>query len=204
MKYIALDLVLLPSLKVQKEIVNLNQTLVDSTLKLNETTTVPHLSIAMCRVAVDDYPFVLSRIKDYLEAMSLFELELLKIESVYQHNKSTIGWSFELTNPLKGLHYSLIKLIEKYHFDGASEKDNSDFYFVNDAMPYSGITYLNSFFSTYAKNNFNPHITIGQGDAKVCAKQLGEKIEFTDIALYHMGTGCTCEKLLWKKSLTEI
>ncbi|AZQ64285.1 hypothetical protein EI427_19330 [Flammeovirga pectinis] len=204
MKYKALDIVLLPSIKEQKKIVDINQTLVGSTLQLNETTTIPHLSIAMCRVSEDDYPFVLSRIKDYLEAMSLFELESLKIESVYQHNKNTIGWNFELTNPLNGLHYSLVKLIEKYHFDEASEKDNSDFYLINEAMPYSGIAYLNVFFSTYAKNNFNPHIIIGQGDVKTCVAEVGKKIEFTDIALYHMGTGCTCEKLLWKKSLAEI
>lgn len=203
-KYLALDLVLLPQESDNYKIIKINKALESSNIFLSKETTVPHLSLSMVRVEEEQFTSLLSRIKDYLEVIDLKELSLLRIDSLYQHNQNTVGWNFFLSPPLKGLHYSLCKLIQNYHFDKMSSKYNDDFTFINPKIPYSGIDYLNDFYKQYAFENYQPHITIGQGEKENCESYIGENIKFDSIALFHMGTGCTCEKKLWEMKISNI
>ncbi|NME67283.1 hypothetical protein [Flammeovirga aprica] len=203
MKYTALDLVLIPSDAFLKEIVEYNKKLPETILKLGEKQTVPHLSIAMCRVVTTRYDELLGKLQDYLEVLDLSELLSLNVPSIYQHSIKTVGWNVKLTTPLKNLHYSLSTLMKPYHYDKMAREENNDFAVIHPQMPFSGVDYLNSFFEKYAFENFNPHITLGQGNAQVCEEWLMKNIEFDRIALFQMGTGCTCEKLLWEIKLNN-
>ncbi|WP_281616263.1 hypothetical protein [Flammeovirga sp. SubArs3] len=200
-KYIALDLVLIPSKKHIEELVSINQQLLDTTLKLERTHTVPHISISMCRVEANRIDQLISKLEDYLGILDLSELSSLRIESLYQHNKNTVGWNLELNKSLTGLHYSVCALMKNYHFSEREEHQNDDFCVIHKDMPFSGVSYLNQFFVDYAYENYQPHITIGQGKLEKKHQKIGEKIIFDRVSLYHMGTGCTCEKELWSMDI---
>ncbi|MBD0399763.1 hypothetical protein [Flammeovirga sp. EKP202] len=201
MKYTALDLVLLPNQSFTKTMVEYNKKLPDTVLQLSDEHTIPHLSISMCRVASDRIDELLGKLQDFLEVIDLSELLSLNVPSIYQHNIKTVGWNLDLISPLKHLHYSMASLMKSYHFDQA--KENNDFTVIHPQMPSSGIDYLNLFFTKYAFDNYQPHITLGQGSTQVCEEWLNKNIEFDRIALFHMGTGCTCEKLLWETKISN-
>ncbi|KXX68655.1 2'-5' RNA ligase family protein [Flammeovirga sp. SJP92] len=203
MKHIALDLVLLPKASCIESIVAYNSKLPDTVLKLGKNKTVPHLSLTMCRVEANRYDDLVGKLQDYLEVLDLSELLSLNVTSIYQHNINTIGWNLALSTPLKHLHYSLSTLMKSYHNDNSAKEENKDFTVIHPHMPFSGVDYLNVFFEEYAFDNYQPHITLGQGDAQVCEEWLMKNIEFDRIALFHMGTGCTCEKLLWETKISN-
>ncbi|ANQ50651.1 hypothetical protein MY04_3289 [Flammeovirga sp. MY04] len=195
-KYTALDLVLIPSEQYIDSIIDYNRRLPDTELKLGKKETIPHVSISMCRVEDSRIDQLFSKLRDYLEILDLSELSSLNISSVYKHNINTVGWNVELNNSLTGLHQSVCALMKNYHFDQMEEENNEDFYVIHENMPFSGIAYLNQFFDENAYHNYQPHITLGQGEATICEEWVGKTMKFDRLSLYHMGTGCTCEKEL--------
>lgn len=201
--YTALDLVLIPEKRFITSIVNLNKQLPSSLLKLHNTHTLPHLSICMCRVNTNHLHQLILKLTDYLEILDLSELIDFEVSSIYRHNKNTIGWNLEKKEGLLGLHKSICALFKNYHFDQMDENRNDDFCIVQDHMPLSGVQYLNDFFDKNIIENYQPHITLGQGDHQLCEEWISKTIRFESIALFHMGTGCTCEKLLWETKISN-
>ncbi|OHX67427.1 hypothetical protein [Flammeovirga pacifica] len=202
-QYIALDLVLIPSKEWIDILVDSNQSLPNTVLKLGKQHSIPHLSIGMCRVEENAIDQLISKLKVYLEILDLSELSSLKITSLYQHNINTIGWNLELNNSLIGLHHSICALMKRYHFNQMEKENNTDFCVINKNMPFSGVEYLNTFFDENSGKNYQPHITLGQGNNKMENNLEGKTIDFDRLALYHMGTGCTCEKELMSLPLNN-
>lgn len=191
---VALDFVIIPPMQIVEEAISINRALDDQRLILGTSHTIPHVSLCMVLARKEDVDEITAKLQDLTAKV---DMPHFTIDSIYQYGSQTVGWNIEKTSWLDKLHYKAMDVLREYHHRVPSS-DTSCFSWVNPLNPYSGIEYLNHYFEDFGGNKFLPHITLGKGDPNLVAGKEGYKFSGGHLALYHLGSGCTCQKLLKK------
>ncbi|MEH0158167.1 2'-5' RNA ligase family protein [Limibacter armeniacum] len=189
---IALDFAVIPPDNLLEESIAVNRQLGDTQLLLEKEHTVPHISVCMCLAREEDLPQITHELS---EVAKQFQVKALHVESIYRHGEETIGWNVKKEAWLEHLHDVSVAIMSKYHHTIALD-DTSCFAWVSEQNPTSGLRYLNHYFTQYAYEHFYPHITIGKGYTDMLESKIGKSYDGGHLALYHLGSGCTCQKLI--------
>ena len=69
-----------------------------------------------------------------------------------------------------------------------------------DNPPATTCDWVTSYDARSAEEHFDPHVTIGYGDARLLRDTTAppESIELPVLGLFHLGASCTCRRVLWR------
>ncbi|MDN5200136.1 2'-5' RNA ligase family protein [Fulvivirgaceae bacterium BMA10] len=193
-EHIAIDIVLLPSNEVSNTAIMLNKKLVEqhgSTIVLGREMTVPHVSMLMGGLTIGQIPAMEREIRHILSNFTAFEIQIRSL--VYKNGIS----SFEIdqTETLLSLHTELATHLENHLSFNLTESS----LYGNPKESSSAINWINSFITKNSFSNFWPHITLGHGQVQF--EDLPLCFEANTVAVYHLGTHCTCQKKLFSIKL---
>lgn len=185
----AIDIVLLPPLKVMRRIINLTERLPDAPTQLNMQNCLPHISLSM---GLADEQSILAISKVLTELADRKPLQLSAARTRYYHTPDGKAFSelvVECTDQLIELHSALEQNIRPLFTSGKAEPAM----FVSPpAVAPISTHWVEHYYDAPA--TFSPHITLGEGRAR----ELIEPLQFTAgrLALCKLGTYCTCREIL--------
>jgi 2'-5' RNA ligase len=192
MKKYAVDVVLLPPENIMTRAIELNRQLTRNNppkIVLDSDTCVPHISLSMG--VLDD-----SRREAFQSELEKIASEYtplqLRCEGIYSEDihagEKISGIAIEDAKELYELHTDVMKLSNEYlTFDAVAETVYSP-----PSIEEITLQFINSYREKSAYKNFRPHITLGVGEMD----DNNFSLHFTasKLALFHLGTYCTCRK----------
>ncbi len=187
--YKAIDIVLLPPDDVMEQIIQINQKL-SNKLRLNHIDCLPHISLAMGSIEVNDlgkFQMDLYRI-----ACAHKQIRVKLNEFYYTGNSDTASLCLRVgvQDDLSILHESLIKLLGSY----SDRFISKDMFFGDDQIDDSSLQWVQNYKIYSSFQNFDPHITIGYG--QIALKECPLEFEVSKLAVCHLGNRCTCRQIL--------
>ncbi|MFH0713324.1 MAG: hypothetical protein V1722_02200 [Candidatus Micrarchaeota archaeon] len=187
MAKLAVDIVLLPPEWVMDKAIEINKRLVKvgSKLVLDKQKVIPHMSLAM-GVLEEAYLLEVSEILSSKIAPKFMPIELHVTGGDKEEGN---GFSIERTPKLQALHEEVMQSFLPFFTYEAPQET----YFC-EINPQS-FKFLPSFKKEHAFENFNPHITLGKGNA---GELESFKFTATRIAICHLGDYNTCRKILFE------
>ncbi|GAA4830856.1 hypothetical protein [Algivirga pacifica] len=188
----AVDLVIVPDEILFQRSLEANRSLVSPGIELGKRHTIPHISLCMAMIEESNIPVACEEIKG---ALSGIKIDTLTIEKIYQHGINTVGWTFKKDSWLIHLQQTVETILKKYHVPVAPQAFDC-FANLKYGDPAGALLYVNQFFEQYGGSQYEPHITLGRGELSPVHHHIGDTFEGGKIALYHLGSSCTCEKLL--------
>lgn len=191
-KKLAVDIVLLPSLSVMKEIISFIEYLPASPIKLNTKDCLPHISLAMGVLKSSDLEKA-SRLLAGLAASRLpVDLTITEINDFTTGDNHLFSYGIVKTpDTFVKLHLDVMKT-----FKGLLTQDSVDtsMFFSPPEVAQRSTYWVEHYYDKKGPEDFHPHITLGQGKVKKLSKPL--TFSANRIALAHLGTYCSCRKIL--------
>jgi hypothetical protein len=195
MSRIAVDVVLLPEARITRLAVEANRVLAgtgSSEIVLDETTCLPHISLAMGVIEagqVDPLAGMLGAVaKDYPTG----ELVITGVVTVLNaRSEPNSLFAVAKTPALQRLHERIMTTVEPY----TGPDVTAEMIYGNEEVAPSTLAWIRDFRQKAAFGAFFPHITIGYG---VVEEPMTFPVPFVaaKLALCHLGNHCTCRKVL--------
>lgn len=187
---LAVDIVLLPPTEIMEHAIEINKTFVDDPIQLHFKNCLPHISLCMGVMDEVDLLKVSKELEKIGEEFVALPLRITGINS--QHT----AFDIERTNELQKLHEMIVeRLANILTTDGTTEMCHSP-----PEVAEQSLLWINNYKEKFSFENFYPHITLGR--SKIEAKELNIPFTASRFALCHLGTFCTCRKVLWETKLT--
>ncbi|MBS3158511.1 hypothetical protein J4206_04455 [Candidatus Woesearchaeota archaeon] len=216
--YIAIDVVLLLPKDVMNKAIKINGSILKHNGKnkrkimLNRRNCLPHISLAMGRIKVNDIPAVIGTLKDIIRHFRKIELEITNIDRwVIPDGNSVSGFKIGKNNNLQKLHETIMKRLLPY----LSYNIKLDMLYQKPLPERITLHWIKNYLKRSSFGNFSPHITLGIGrddrlesynikDSQI-QDNLKLPIKFTPakIAVCHLGNYCTCRKVLGMVKLSK-
>lgn len=190
----AIDIAILPPKEISELCINLNQRLIGPrNIKLNQTNQLPHITLLFGGVEDDKLHKIWNKVEQITRDFKPIKLEIAKV----RYGGST-GLHLAKSESLVNLHTQLVNKISPLLSYNVTTKD-----FANpDTVFERSTTWVNNFLVNSARENYDPHITIGDGKLKEDdLSQLPIKFTADKITLCHLGNLCTCTETLFKTNL---
>ena len=195
MSRIAIDVVLLPETGVAGLAVEINRKLIGSDrneIVLDETTCLPHLSLAMGVIESEQVDVIMETLAKATGDGPTGDLVLTGVVTVLNaKNEPNSMFAVAKTIALQKLHERVMEAVEPYI---SSDVTARMIYGDEDVAP-STLTWIRDYRQKAAFGAFFPHITIGYG---VVQEAITFPIRFVAprLALCHLGNHCTCRRVL--------
>lgn len=194
MAKIAVDIALLPPEEVMDRAIAVNKTLIaeKQSIFLNKSDCLPHVTLAMGVMESGKIPALAVQIVALAD--QFYPIELLQKE--VRGSEIASGINFQRTPDVQGLHQAIMHIIEPYFtYEATLEM------FISpppiDRFP---PTFVRGFLGKHSHANYNPHLTLGLGKPVAPPPQFN--FTANRLALCHLGTYCTCRKILFEAKLT--
>ncbi|WP_241481249.1 2'-5' RNA ligase family protein [Methanoculleus sediminis] len=194
---IAVDVVLLPPGPIMDMAIGANRTLLagypDGGIRLDRENCLPHISVAMFPARSGDIPEIVAKVERITRQCSPMALA---IDAVAKHRSSTRGtisvFHILRTEILQLFHKSVMNSLKPYPAPATGPE-----MFAGEASAPS-VDCLLRFPKTSVYERYSPHITIGFGDLPEIIPGIDFPIRFevTKAALCHLGSHCTCRRIL--------
>jgi hypothetical protein len=197
MNKIAVDIVLLPPDKVMKDVISLINYTADSVIKLNTINCLPHISLAMAAIDRSDLADITKAVDALATNYSSVLIEMEETKSnIIDNGRSICDISVKISNELKKLHIDSMELLRPFLIN---TKVRTAMFFSPPEVAAISANWVQHYFDN--PNNFNPHITLGEG----VVSQIKAPIKFMAerFALCHLGSYCTCCKVLSEAKLAS-
>lgn len=171
-------------------VIEVNKKLIEnsgSKIVLNKKDRLPHISLAMGVINKEDMLFIKNDLQELTGEFSIMNLEAV---SIYVSVSNVSSFKVKNTKELQMLHEKVMQKLSRYFtYDAAAETLYSP-----SGTEESTLNWINSYPQNSAFENFLPHITIGFGKAD----NIDEPVKFTasKLAVCHLGSHCTCRKIL--------
>lgn len=201
---LAIDFVLLPQKEVVQELVRLNNSLrrdyLNKRIVLNEKSCLPHLSLLMGVIYRDSIGEIKKKLNYLRREFMPIELEAidLTLEDLPAEEKilKIIGLKIRETRKLRELHRKTVKDMSPHLID--SEISREMMYNpkeINSENTPWMFPYIRNFIKNSSYENFNPHLTIGDG---ILEQKVNSPMKFTatELSVAHIGNYCTCREIL--------
>lgn len=213
MSHTAIDIVLLPPPALQKAVMAFNQSLVPTQGPIRfkspdapsgDGLGVVHLSLAMG--VVPDTP-LLNLIGEIISTAAAFPPMDLAVKGhriFSEHEPWPLHWlEIEKTHLLDRLHRKMLDTIEGSLDTRFSA--NAFYCEAEEELPVRTIEYVRDYAATHSGAAFEPHFTMGIGDADgQLLPAAGSTFRFDTIAIYQMGPWCTCREEIARVTLEGI
>jgi len=194
---IAVDIALLPPTEITSQIIDLTSQLPSASTRLNAKDCLPHITLAMGLLDPNSLNLAANILKSYVDIASELDIKLSDIQS-YKLQDSSLDSFSELVvgqNPkLTTLHLEIMNAFEPMlTFDDVG----SDNFISPPLIAEQSIYWVENYLDHHkAASNFRPHITLGEGVIQKHARPI--YYSGSRLALCHLGTYCTCRKILFK------
>jgi hypothetical protein len=191
---LAIDIVLVPPVEIIAEAVRINQMLGGEVNKiaLNESACVPHITLSMGVVDRMHIPEIMKGLQNM--AADHYNLNL-EFSNAYRAPLETgeviSGVNIVKTDALNQLHLDAMELLKPYQLN---EYDNNVLVEGENADPIT-LDFIRLFPVKASYNNFNPHMTLIFGELFETGLH-GTRFSCDTLALYHLGSYCTCKDLI--------
>jgi hypothetical protein len=195
---IAIDVVLFPPEPVADETINANRTLLAGNpgggIRLDHRDCLPHISVAMIPVRLDEFPAIVADVERIVRKCSPMTLT---IDAIAKRRASAgeIVSAFHIlrTEILQLFHKSVMKALEPYSAPSSGTR-----MFADEEVAASTVDCFLRFPAASAYRNYSPHITIGFGETPriLPGLELPMRFEVQKAAICHLGSHCTCRKVL--------
>ncbi|KAF5087106.1 hypothetical protein DSECCO2_50290 [anaerobic digester metagenome] len=194
---IAVDVVLLPPGPIMDMAISANRTLLagnpDGGIRLDREGCLPHISAAMFPARREDLPEIAAKVERITQHCSPMALT---IDAVAKHRKNA-GKTVSTFHILRGeilqlFHKTVMNKMTPYQAPSTGPS-----LFSGEASAPS-VECLMRFPKTSAYERYSPHITLGFGDLPEIIPGIDFPIRFevTKAALCHLGSHCTCRRVL--------
>jgi 2'-5' RNA ligase len=195
----AVDIVLVPPDEMGDRAIALNRRLSGPTeqkIILDRIQCVPHISLAMGVMDDDQLTEVCEELAKIASKREALRLRATTITEVHIPTGEVIS-SIQIANSpeLYALHYDAMTLSE-YFF---SHHATIDHFFSTPPVEAVSVQFVDRYPIESAYANFRPHITLGVGT--VPEKDIQATFVSDTLALYHLGSYCTCRDLLYSTQL---
>ena len=187
---IAIDAVLLPPGEIWDWTIQLSRKSNDGQQPdiLLDDTHLPHISLLQMYVYRSDYELlrdVVARVAESFRPLTLTAKEL-------QTDKNgALVVAIKRTKELTSLHEAIADKTRKFE----QNVDPSAFYLSKEeAARRLTVSWVSNYIKKASYSNYDPHITIGLG---VIGEQISARnFTISRLAICHLGTRCTCRKIL--------
>jgi len=187
---IACDVVLLPPQEVTGKAVGINQKIIESgnsDIVLDKEKCLPHITLAMGCLKEDNLQEADNVLKDIAGSFSPLKLKIIP-------SKGGMAWfRIEKNEDISALHESVMKnMAPFFSYDVTKDmlyQENGEE--IHDTT----IHYIKNFSSEHSHERYEPHITVGSGDMEIEISSF--EFEAGELALCHLGSFCTCRKVLF-------
>lgn len=189
---LAIDIVLLPSPQIMDQIISLTSHLAAADTRLNKTDCLPHLTLAMGALEQSSIPEVSEVLQELAENSRKLEIKLLKTKYYDTPDKKHFSELVVEPSPeLMRLHSDVMEEFRPFVSDVNVE---TNMFFNPPEVAEISTYWVEHYFDKKSPRDFRPHFTLGEGNA-IYIKTLKEFM-VDRIALCHLGTYCTCRKIL--------
>lgn len=197
MSLIAVDIALLPSNQIMRNLMGLIEYDASSPIRLNTEDCLPHISLAMGVLDESNLKKVEAVLSSLASGDRLFELTVETTRTDKIANGVNISSAVvEYDSRLTSFHVEVMKQLRPLliHNDVQPEM-----FFSPPRVAEISTTWVKHYFEKQKPEDFHPHITLGEGSVR----QTEETISFIPerLALCHLGTYCTCRKILTEINL---
>jgi 2'-5' RNA ligase len=194
---LAVGVVLLPPGPIMDLAIGANRTLLagnpDGGIRLDREDCLPHITVAMLPARREDIPAITARVERIVQRCSPMALT---IDAVAKHRRN-IGLTvstlhIQRTEILQLLHKTVMNRVTPYQAPSAGPSS----FFGEASAPSTDC--LLRFPKTSAYERYSPHITLGFGDLPEIIPGIDFPVRFevTKAALCHLGSHCTCRRVL--------
>ena len=195
MPAIAIDITLLPSQEIMNQARVMNKTLLstnkDRRIVLDKNQCLPHVSLAMGFIEDKNIPAIQQIIKEVAQKFSALDLKIARISATPTPEGEPVSqFDIENNKELQKLHKTIMLKVIPFF----TEKGDLGSFLSPPPVAETTMHWVGRFKDCSSFENYKPHITIGVGKAR----KLKEPVCFTatTLALCHLGTYCTCRKVL--------
>lgn len=202
MSQIAIDVVLLPEMKISRLAIEINRKLIGespSEIVLDEVTCLPHVSLAMGCIETEQVDAVRETLAATVSENPVGRLTVTGVVTVLNaRGEPNSMFAVAKTPALQTLHEQVMEAIEPY----VTHDVNAEMIHEDQEVAPSTLAWIRDYREKAAFAAFFPHITIGYG-------RLQEPMTFPmpflapELALCHLGNHCTCRKVLAVVKLSE-
>ena len=145
----------------------------------------PHITLTQQFVRAGDLDSVLERVGSILAGMEPMRLTV----TGGGRGQSAVWMAIELTPPLSELHRKLMNVLSPFE-----RTDGTAAAFFNGGGRSTDVEWVARFRQTSSHTDFLPHITLGHSVTPPPVEPL--RFTATTIAACHLGTFCTCRRVL--------
>lgn len=194
-KFMAIDVVLLPSKEVSVGSIKLSESITDSQNKilLDPQNCVPHISLVMGCIDVEK----LDKIKKIVQEI-IKKYEPLKFKIIGVRKRKTFATlEIEKTEEIQALHEEIFNKLKKF----MNEKSTKDAFVEPTNINNLTLDLVDNFKKTSSLDKFWPHITLGYGEIKENLN-IPKKFVSSTMGIYQLGVFCTCKKNLFFGEIT--
>ena len=193
MPKIAVDIALIPPDAALDQAITVNQSLkcANQAIFLNKETCLPHITLAMGVMDSEKITELAIRLVGLADQFPPVEI----IQNGVKTNEVAAGVHFQKTPNLQGLHEAVMNIVEQYfEYEAAA-----DMFLTPPPVDLFPVTFIKEFGLTKAHEGYDSHLTFGLGTFT----QTPPDFNFTAarLAVCHLGTYCTCRKILFETTL---
>jgi len=198
-----MDIVLIPSGKIMDWCLEINKRSFlreKGRFHMSTEDFVPHISLLLGCVSSDSIPTITNGLKRILQGIHPINITSEGVMLVKKNDGNRGMFSVEASDELRNLHE---KVIEKFKQDVVKCNSTEVFYDGKKGISDISKSNINTFIELCAYENFHPHINLGSFDSDKYCKDIRFPISSLadEVALFHVGDGCTCREKLFSFKL---
>jgi len=206
MRKIAIDIVLLLSEEITDLCIAINKESFKhgkGRFLMSKEDFVPHISLTLGCIDEEKLPEIIKAIKSISQNQEPLVLNLEGIR-LYQRDDGKRGTiKINISKELRFLHKKMLDAVS----DKLVKCDSADVLIEGNITGISATSknILNNYKESHAYDKYNPHITLCSYDSDQFSKDIDFPIQFTasKIALFQVGDGCTCRKLIYSSNMAS-
>ncbi len=189
---IAIDIVLLLPEEIIDLCIEINRKF-KRNIDLGKKDFIPHISLGMACVDEKD----LEKIKKALPKIKRLYLEIEKIKYYETDEGKKSSFSIKKNEKLQKLHEQVMDILSPLIKCKVSEE-----MIVGDELSERSRQIINNYEKEFAYEHYWPHITLSCFDANY--EKVPIKFTVDTLAIFQLGNGCTCRKIINKKIKKEV
>ncbi|HLC77739.1 MAG TPA: hypothetical protein VJH92_01295 [Candidatus Nanoarchaeia archaeon] len=204
MDKIAVGLVLIPPENILDLCIKINERAFESgrgRFRLARDDYIPHITLAMDCISRGHFDEVVSDMSQTIKFQRAVYLEAREIELYTRGDGNRSFLKLNIPDDLRALHEKSLEILVPYSVNC----DSADCLLEGDKTGMTDFTRktINGFPTLYARERYNPHITLGCYDADQFSQDIQFPIPFeaNRLVLAHLGNNCTVRKVLFETKL---
>lgn len=188
----AVSIVLFPSNEIIRLAIDASKSMQPQNHELNIYNKIPHITLIMGGMKMSSLPAVKQILEDIKRD---FPPLTLTLSSVTQGKM--VAFQVAEKAILLNLHSRLMNELDNIFQYEVTEHSFTDYLTLHEET----VTWVNNFKGNSARDNYNPHITLGDGDFSQIRTVLPLEFISSRIALCELGDYCSCSNILYEVSL---